>query len=213
MIGERIKNLRKKLNYTQVDFCNLTGIKPATLSDYESRGKVPSEVIETIIEKTSVNAGWLMTGRGDIFGGVESSGDNSTDGVERVDILDMKASAGPGIENGHIEIIGNFHIDRRFLAGYKAEDVKAIFVHGDSMQPTLYDGDVIMFVPNVKKGNGVYVIEVFGEMRCKRLEFRLDGSVMVLSDNPRYSPESFKPEDETVRICGKVVAHFHTGIY
>ena len=68
MIGKRIRELRNALPMNQVEFANFLNIKQNTLSVYEKRGKVPAELLESIVIKTNVNPDWLLTGRGEIFG-------------------------------------------------------------------------------------------------------------------------------------------------
>lgn len=64
MIGERIKELRKELSISQIEFAEYLEMKQNTLSGYEKRGKIPSDLLETIILKTGVNPDWLLTGKG-----------------------------------------------------------------------------------------------------------------------------------------------------
>lgn len=87
----------------------------------------------------------------------------------------------------------------------------AIRMHGDEMEPALFDGDLLFVDTSAKavSGNGVYVLEVGGRTMVRRLECRLDEVVLTCA-NPRYEPCVFR--GRTVRrtaglkVIGKVSA-------
>jgi len=65
-IGERIKYLRKKYNFTQEQFGKLFGIAKSTVSMYEKNKSVPDdEIKKKIADYFGVSLDWLM-GRTDI---------------------------------------------------------------------------------------------------------------------------------------------------
>jgi repressor LexA len=87
----------------------------------------------------------------------------------------------------------------------------SVQVSGESMEPTLHDGDFVVFKPYVGDGadipNGKVVVvrNRYGELIVKRLT-RVNGSIVLTSDNPKYPPilpEQFKTED--LRIVGIAV--------
>ena len=88
MIGKRIKLLRQQLKFKQNEFAEKLSIPQNSLSQYENiEGKtIPSNILEKIIEKTGVNANWLLTGRGEMFGE-----DRGSEGVD-LDIMDKLKS-------------------------------------------------------------------------------------------------------------------------
>ncbi|WP_457569359.1 helix-turn-helix domain-containing protein [Desulfurobacterium sp.] len=67
-IGERLKQLRRRLGKTQKEFAEALGIHPMTLSKYESGKWVPSDKFLRLIEaKFDVNYNWLLKGEGTMF--------------------------------------------------------------------------------------------------------------------------------------------------
>jgi phage repressor protein C with HTH and peptisase S24 domain len=66
---------------------------------------------------------------------------------------------------------------------------------GDSMEPTIRDGDLMIVRFDIDKirNDGVYVISYEGEIRVKRLTIHL-GEVVLSSDNDRYAAERIKRE-------------------
>jgi repressor LexA len=87
----------------------------------------------------------------------------------------------------------------------------SVQVHGDSMEPTLHDGDFVVFKPyvgdgsDIQSGKVVVVRNHYGELIVKRLT-RVNGSIVLTSDNPKYppiAPEQIKAEES--RIVGVAV--------
>lgn len=65
---ERIKQLRKTLKLTQVEFGEKLGLKGNTITNYENGLRVPSDaVILSICREFDVNENWLRTGNGNMF--------------------------------------------------------------------------------------------------------------------------------------------------
>ena len=73
-MDERIKQIRKSLGLKQSEFADKIGIKPNTVTSYETGLRVPSDtVILSICREFGVNEQWLRTGEGEMF--VEMSRD------------------------------------------------------------------------------------------------------------------------------------------
>lgn len=87
-------------------------------------------------------------------------------------------------------------------------NLAVIEAFGDSMHPTISDGDVMLvdLSENHIRGSAIYVVLAGNEAVVKRVELRLDGSLLVKSDNSSYEPIVL-PRDgaEELRVVGKVV--------
>ena len=60
-VGETIKEILKKLGKTQVDLCEMTGIKPAAMSKYLSGEKTPrTEILIKIADSLDVSLYTLL---------------------------------------------------------------------------------------------------------------------------------------------------------
>ena len=71
-IGDRIKQVRKALNYTQQRFADELGLKQNTVATYEMNKTTPSErTIMDISSKLNVNRRWLETGEGEMFNSLD----------------------------------------------------------------------------------------------------------------------------------------------
>ena len=81
-----------------------------------------------------------------------------------------------------------------------------IKVAGDSMESTLYSGDIVLVDHSrdyLDPQGGIYALAVNDEIVIKRVERIGSNRVRLISDNPRYAPIDL-PADQ-VRINGKVI--------
>lgn len=92
--------------------------------------------------------------------------------------------------------------------GVSAADLRMIFVRGDSMEPTLCAGDMILIDITKKSPTppGIFVLfDGFG-LVAKRLEFISNTNppaIRILSDNPQYS--AYERTIDELHIVGRVV--------
>jgi len=64
-IGERIREIRKEKEFTQIEFSKILGITQDKLSKYEN-GKVgvPIEILLKISDEFKISLNWLLKGKG-----------------------------------------------------------------------------------------------------------------------------------------------------
>ncbi len=124
--------------------------------------------------------------------------------------LSLGASAGPGA-NGDDEIANSkFGFESTWLRKI-ASDPKAVSmikVAGDSMEPTLADGDDILVdaADNVERvRDGIYVLRVEDALLVKRLAVNpIDRRFVIRSDNSAY-PDWNDVDPAQVKIIGRVI--------
>jgi len=67
-LKERIREIRKALKLTQVEFGEKIGVKGNTVTNYETGLRNPTDaVLLSICREFNVNEMWLRTGEGDMF--------------------------------------------------------------------------------------------------------------------------------------------------
>lgn len=67
-MNERIKQVRKSVGLTQAEFADKLGIKPNTVTCYETGIRIPSDaIIKSISKNFNVSEYWLRTGEGEMI--------------------------------------------------------------------------------------------------------------------------------------------------
>lgn len=120
--------------------------------------------------------------------------------------LSLGASAGPGSLDPSEQVVGVLRFSGDWLRsqGLRSGDLSAIAVSGDSMEPTLRDGDEILVDRGARRlRDGVHVVRLDDVLLVKRLETGRPGKVSLLSDNPAYRVIECAADE--VEIIGRVV--------
>lgn len=119
--------------------------------------------------------------------------------------LALGASAGPGAF-GAEDAIGTLRFSARWLRGLGLDPARlaVLSVAGDSMEPTLRDGDEILVDRGVQPlRDGVHVVRVEDALLVKRLDAGRPGRLVLISDNPAYRSLELAAGD--VDVIGRVV--------
>lgn len=129
--------------------------------------------------------------------------------VVEVPILDVTAGAGWGVDNGEPEIASVMPFPRQELMrlGIKPENVRGLRSGGDSMWPTIGDGQLVLIdtgVVELQDGR-IYAVGAPDGLRLKRIQRQMDGGVLLISDNKeRYQPEHVpRHEAMHIRVVGR----------
>ena len=89
-----------------------------------------------------------------------------------------------------------------------SDNLRAAYVKGDSMTPTLPDHSIVIFDPFAEsfKNNDIGIFYYNTEMFVKRF-YEKNGIVVLSSDNPYYTPIVINHEKDDFKVCGKYIAH------
>ena len=109
---------------------------------------------------------------------------------------------------------GQYVPETEYINGYIAipEDLKtkrfeghlaASKIRGDSMEPTIFNGDTVICDDLGYQEDGIYAIIFEGQGFVKRLQ-RVAGGVRIISDNQAYEAMFAKNDTEELKIIGKV---------
>lgn len=134
----------------------------------------------------------------------------ATPPIVAVPRLSLGASAGSGSLDEDERAAGAMAFDAQWLRqlGVKPQRVSIIRVDGESMAPTLSDGDDIMVDHEDgadRLRDGVYVLRLDGVLMVKRVAMGpRRGRFSVVSDNPHY-PDWSDIDPALVEIIGRVV--------
>lgn len=197
-VGERIKSLRLKIGMSQVEFAEKIDVSKQTLYKYENNiiTNIPSDKIEAAANVGGTSPAALM-------GWDESSKSTSKKGIS-INVLGRVAA---GIPLAAItDIIDTEEIPEETA---KTGEFFGLQIHGDSMEPRMCEGDVVIVRQQDDAESGDVVIAMINgdDATCKRLRKYRDG-IELISNNPSYDPMFFSNEEietKPVRIIGKVV--------
>lgn len=205
----RLKKALDLRNLKQVDVVEKTGISKSLLSMYINGKAEPRQNnIHKLAKLLNVNETWLMGY--DVPMEKESQVKLTSNAV----ILDKsqfiyvpvygKASAG----NGYINMETVLYDKLIHINGY-SHDSFLIEVSGDSMEPTISDGEYVLVDPTsieICEGK-IYVITYNNETYIKMIEKHEEDEIVLLkSINQKYRDKVIKKEEfENVKIEGRVV--------
>lgn len=201
-----------------------TGVSPSAFRKWLKGEAEPSrERLVALAEATSVTVGWLAMGEGPEprfkTVGQPSRGRGAAPvpdaGVDRqaFAVLPKRpeaAAAGPEtpIAPAGSEFLALRHDWIRTVLGIEPDQLLVETAMGESMQPGIQDGDLLLVNSGETKVRsfGVYVIEITGERLVKRVQPRLDGTLTLISDNAAYETEHVPPAQAgDVHIVGRVL--------
>jgi phage repressor protein C with HTH and peptisase S24 domain len=207
-----------------------SGIPFDTYAKYESGAAAPGAKALAALSRAGVNvqlvllgdearegnvAGrWPSAGRGEISSPALGVAEPKADYVY-LPLIDVSAAAGGGAivgEGEHAVDALAFKADwiRRELH-VAPEDLRLIYVEGDSMEPDLRAGDIILVdhTDTLARREGIYVIRMDGALLVKQLQRLPGGAVKVISRNPTYEPFTIPTvkieEPNGFAVLGRVV--------
>lgn len=228
-IGTRLKEARAALGLTQRELCSKSEIPLPSLRDYELCKRIPGGEAVSGLVRAGINANWLLTGEGSMQLS-EAAQSQSLGGMTQGQVLapvapetaryvtvplydDIRAAAGAGAHNGQVELADDAMMFKddwiRLELGARPENLCLIRVSGDSMEPTLRAGDVILIDRSAGRPDreGIYVLRLEDALLVKRLQLVPGGTIKVTSDNAAFEPwtiqRSSPPTD--LAIVGRVI--------
>ncbi len=192
------------------DVAEALGINQLTLATMKNRAKIPYKEILEFCAKRKISINWVL------FDQVVESLQAETDKFAKIHYFrDIYASAGGGAlneeEEGEMMYLDEEIVQKLGGIGM-IKHIQAINVLGDSMEPTLYSGDVVFVNKEYRNAHkaGIYVVSTPAGLFIKRLHLQANGMVALLSDNESYAPEMVNAHD--VEVIGKVVGKLSSNI-
>lgn len=198
---------------SQREFARLIGIGHATLNQYLMGSTEPSwSTLIAIAREGDVPIFWLMTGEGGLA--ERDVPKLAPDNHVEISRFAIRASAGTGEKVFDEPPASFWQVPRAMLRGFSGnpKHLASIDASGDSMVPTLHDGDPVIFDRSSRQVDreGVYVLTVGDDLFVKRVRRvpQADGSVALelISDNPAYDSIALAADaQEHVRVHGRVI--------
>jgi phage repressor protein C with HTH and peptisase S24 domain len=212
------------------------GVSDQSLGRYERNERVPdAEVLAGIVREFRADALWLLTGAppGTAFTSPPHSDEDTSamatagrsghmivgpsqlagEGFVLLPRYDVRAAAGAGAVVGTEQIIDFLAFKYEWIKrviGIEPRDLGLISAEGDSMHPTIRDGDLLLLDLTVKRvrDNAIYALRIDDSLSVKRIQKRTNGALKIISDNSIYEPEEIDPRRSAeLQIVGRVVWH------
>jgi phage repressor protein C with HTH and peptisase S24 domain len=185
---------------------------PQSLSEIvKGRRDVTIELVRKAIEKYSLNASYLFGGEGDMFLNEQAKSKEYvltvvTDNVQEEKIVHIPIPAQAGYGGQLMD--PNFFLDLESYSLPEFNNSRGTFrsfsVSGDSMEPSLFEGDKIVcshvekdqWRSSIKNGY-VYVIITHNDVLVKRVANTIDtdASILLISDNSFYEDRKIAIND------------------
>ena len=195
-----------------IDYVRLSeriGRNPAYIQQYIKRGS-PRRLAEQDRARIAAYLGVSESMLGGPVGRVAVPTRTRGPGMILVPKLAIGASAGSGASIDGEAVEGEVAFDPKWLRGLGADPraLSIIRVEGDSMAPTLDDGDDILVDGGdaaARLRDGIYVLRMDDVLMVKRVARAPgQGRISVISDNPHYRSWDDLPM-ASVQLVGRVV--------
>lgn len=230
-VSDRIREVAERKSLSLKDLASETDTSYRTVQNYVSgeRG-VGSEFLSALSERLGVSASWVLTGKPPIFlqdehsnvhlSGQQSVSTKPTISAAAPDFISIPrfavdAAAGPGALVDTETQTGFYAFNRAWLARRHLDpkSLAVISVRGDSMEPRLSDGDLILVDRAQQQiSDGIaYVLRLGSDLLVKYVQRIGPGAISILSANTLYPPREIDIAalDGELEIIGRVIASMH----
>ena len=202
-VREELDRLIRRKNYGYAAISRMLGRNPSYVQQFIKRGS-PRKLDD---EDRKVLASFFGVDE-QILGGPANA---VIDGMVEFPILDVQASAGFGAVAASENAQTRFGFDEhwlRSLTSAKSASLSIVRVMGDSMEPTLNEGDEVLVDASdhaSRLRDGIYVLRADDTLVVKRVAIKPGGNqITIASDNPAY-PTWHDMERSEVHVVGRVI--------
>ena len=187
------------------DVATALNIPQSTFATMKKRNSIPFEEILEFCAKKKISLNWLF------FDQAVDMLKKATDKFLQVRYFaTIKASAGGGAEV-FSETYEKISVDRRLIGDVENRRlVDAIHIYGDSMQPTIQENSIV-FVDREDRDiskDGVFIVTSPQGLYVKRVMFKDEGMVELISDNSDYAPEVVSIDE--LGVIGRVIGNIES---
>lgn len=190
----------------------LMGVSFARMEDIAFGVDATPLELATLSMVSAKSVDWLVFGREQASTG-RSTAVDLRDDFAFLPRYSARAAAGSGQLAVSEEVTDILAFRRDWLrkSGINPAHAFLLIADGDSMTPTIPDGALMLVDGSIREPrdirNGmIYVLVRSGTVIVKRIQFRLDDSIVLISDNPVYERETISRDDmNDLTFAGRVV--------
>lgn len=197
---EFFEKLLKQHNITPYKLSKQIGVSQSTLSDWKRGVSTPKQdKLQKIANYFGVSVEYLMVGE-----------DVTKDKIEQMTQIPVLGVVRAGIPITAVENILDYEEISYEMA--RTGEYFALSVRGDSMEPKLSEGDVVIVKrqPDVESGDIAVVLVNGDDATIKKVTKHDNGGISLIALNPAYSPFYFTDEEINtlpVTILGRAVEY------
>lgn len=201
-----LRTLRNAKNYSQQKLANIIGVSRSTIAMWETGASQPdNDTLKRLADLFGVSVDYLL-GRDDSHHNNDKP--QRKPGV-RIPVYGDTAAGVPilAIEDYDSDDPDDWEEITEEMA--RGGEYIALRLKGDSMEPRMKTGDVVIvrLQPDVETGD-IAIVRVNGDSAtCKKIKKTPEG-IMLISTNPNYEPMFYSRreiEELPIAIIGKVV--------
>jgi len=214
--GRRLKQARELAGYgSAAAFAHVVKVKPVTYRAYEAGQNGYAKLAHQFADKLGVDARWLLKGESSGPSGLELHPEREFEkaaqemGLALIPQLELGYSMGAGSIFTEYNHLGFVPFQRDWLKGLMRGSFADLFVargDGDSMQPTMLDGDIVLIdtaQKDIAQQDRIWALS-YGELgMIKRVRRLPGGTYKLMSDNASVSP--IDAADGEMYVVGRVV--------
>lgn len=215
-LKDRLEELMAEYGLTtQQQLADFAGVSKGLVGQwFNGSTGLGAKPLSAFDKKTSFSINWLADGTGDKYKTHILPAITESESEDRIRFPRLNAEATCGaagtINDHYIEVVDYVTVAAawaREKLGGNLNKIQVITAHGDSMEPTIENGDV-MFVDTAVEafeGDGLYLLWYIDGLKAKRLQSTVGGGLMIISDNSSYRTETVRGEDlNAVHIIGRI---------
>nr|WP_317893805.1 S24 family peptidase [uncultured Sphingomonas sp.] len=209
--SDRLRQLLADLNLSQSELARRVGVSQAAIAKLVTRGAAGSKHIHAIARELHTTPAYLM---GEVDDSAEGAVPPPTPALiaEQLDLVEIRSidfayGMGGTFGEDHIEE-EVLHFPRKWIQAITSSPAPSLTFargRGDSMAPTMNEGDVILIdraQRTVLEQDAIWALTLGPIAMVKRLRVKGE-QVTILSDNDRVSPDTVHAEE--LNIVGRVV--------
>ncbi len=212
-LAERLTSRMKKLGLSQAELARRVKVSQPTIQAITTGETQNSRYLAKIAIELETTPAYLIGETDDPTDGAMVFSDREAIaeklGLAMVPELELGYSMGGGSVIGEYRQTGVRIFDQDWLRGLMQGTFTDLFVargDGDSMEPTLKDGDVVLIdtaQKDIKQQDRIWAIS-YGDLgMIKRVRRLPGGSYQIISDNPNVQP--FTAVDDEMFVVGRVI--------
>ena len=212
-VGERIEERLSALGLSQAELARRVGISQPTINGLIKGNNAGSKHLHRIASELETSPAWLAGETDDMapnaapLSAIEALSDKLD--LQILPELDLGYSMGGGTVFEAYEQKGIVPFQRSWLRSMMAGAFGDLFVargEGDSMQPTLLDGDIILIDTsqrNINRQDRIWAVSYGDLAMIKRVRRLPGGTYELMSDNDAVKP--IPCADEEMHVIGRVI--------